>query len=424
MTSKIGKKTIQRLITLLLFIAFFCLCTPQPTHIRVGLDRIDSIDSRLRGKRVGIVANHTAVDTEGRHIVDVFNDLHGCRVTALFGPEHGFDGVEMGGKVIDDRMVTVHGIPIYSLYGKQTKPTDAMMESVDVLVFDIQDIGARFFTYISTMARVMETAAEHRKPFIVLDRPNPIGGHRMEGPILEPEFASFVGLFPIPVRHGLTVGELARMINGEGWLPGGLTVDLDVVAMEGWDRGLWLDNTNAQWIKPSPNMPSLAAATTYPGICLFEGTNISEGRGTMEPFLRIGAPWIDPGLILQGLTKEDLPGISIRPVSFTPHTLEGTAPYPKYEGQNCRGLELIVMDRDRFLPFHTALSLLRIIMHTHPDSMQWKPSHFDRLCGTDKIRKMILNGYPVDQIEKTWAEELDRFRTRRLKYLLYDDAHR
>ena len=394
-------------------------CAEQTIDVRVGLDRISTIESFLRDKRIGIVTNHTAIDAEGRHIIDLFVRTHGFNVRALFGPEHGIRGMETGGRAIEDGSDRISDIPVYSLYGQHTKPTAEMLADVDVLVFDIQDIGARFYTYISTMARAMESAAEHRKTFIVLDRPNPIGGHILEGPILQEGFASFVGLFPIPIRHGLTVGELAGMINGEGWLAGRAKADLRVVTIEGWSRPFWLDDTDVPWIKTSPNMPSLETATVYPGICLLEGTNLSEGRGTPEPFEKIGAPWLDPHVILQDLSETDLEGVTFRPITFTPRSIPGAAPHPKFEGRGCRGLELVVTDRDRFRPFRTALALLRAISKTHGDSLHWRSGHFDRLCGTDQVRKMIIDGKSLDEMETVWTGELARFRELSMQYLLY-----
>ncbi|MHC4745057.1 MAG: exo-beta-N-acetylmuramidase NamZ family protein, partial [Planctomycetota bacterium] len=271
--------------------------------VKTGLDNIASYHEMFRGKRVGIITNHTGCNSAGRHITDVFAEMEGVKVTALFGPEHGIKGSKAAGEKIDSEAGEAEDIPVYSLYGKTLKPTPEMLKNVDVLVFDIQDVGARFYTYTYTMSLAMEAAAENRKRFVVLDRPNPINGLTVEGSVLEPRFASFVGLYPIPVRHGMTVGELALMFNRQGWLKGGVRADLVVVSVGSWRRGDWYDKTGLRFIKPSPNMTDLNTAIVYPGLCLLEGTNVSEGRGTRKPFLQFGAPWIDAGELAARLNK-------------------------------------------------------------------------------------------------------------------------
>ena len=246
--------------------------------VMTGLDRVGSYKEVFEGKRLGIIANHTAYDGNGRFIVDVFKSMNDIKITALFSPEHGLWGTERDGKKIDNQIHPTYSLPIYSLYGKTQKPTSDMLQNVDVLVFDIQDIGARFYTYIYTMSLAMEAAAENSKTFVVLDRPNPINGVSVQGNILEPEQASFVGLYPIPVRHGMTVGELAKMFNEQGWLAGSAKAKLIIIPMEGWRRRMWYDRTGLRFIKPSPNMPDIETAAIYPGLFLLEETNVSEGR--------------------------------------------------------------------------------------------------------------------------------------------------
>ena len=257
-----------------------------------------------------------------------------------------------------------------------------MLKDVDVLVFDIQDVGARFYTYLYTMSLAMEAAVENGKRFVVLDRPNPINGVQVEGPVLEPAFATFVGLYPIPVRYGLTVGELARMINGEGWLTGHFTADLTVVPLTGWQRDMWYDQTDLRFINPSPNMPDLETATLYPGLCLLEGTNVSEGRGTPKPFLQFGAPWIDPNALATRLNALNLPGLRFAPASFTPTS-------SKHQGKLCHGVEIALMDRNRLVPFWTGVLIVNEIRRMYPNQFEWNASHFDRLCGTAAIRDAI-----------------------------------
>jgi len=266
------------------------LAVTCPAAVRTGLDNIGAHTDLFKGKRVGIIANHTSCNSEGKYIVDVFRAMEGVRVVALFSPEHGLRGSEEAGAKIGNGTDPISGLPVFSLYGKISKPTPQMLADVDVLVFDIQDVGARFYTYLYTMSLAMEAAAENGKRFVVLDRPNPIDGVQLEGPVLESKFATFVGLHPIPVRYGLTVGELAKTINGEGWLGRGIKADLTVVPLTGWQRHMWFDQTGLRFIKPSPNMPDLETATIYPGLCLLEGTNLSEGRARPGLFASSAPP--------------------------------------------------------------------------------------------------------------------------------------
>ena len=282
--------------------------------VRTGLDDAAHLTELLGGKRVGVIANATARDAQGRFIVDVLRALPQVRVTALFAPEHGLQAqLGAGDRVLDE---TFQGLTVYSLYGKTRQPTPAMLAEVDALVFDIQDVGARFYTYASTMTLAMAAAAECGKPFVVLDRPNPINGRTVEGNLLEPAFASFVGLWPIPVRHGLTMGELARLVAGEGWLKGPRPPDLTVVPVQGWRRSMWFDQTHLAFIRPSPNIPDPDTALVYIGLCLLEGTNVSEGRGTDRPFMQFGAPWVDGQALCTRLEALRLPGLAFEPTSF------------------------------------------------------------------------------------------------------------
>jgi len=383
-----------------------------PAAVRTGLDNVGLHKELFEGKRIGIIANHTSYDSGGKHIVDVFRTMPGVRVVALFGPEHGFRGIEEAGASIDNQTDSATGLPIHSLYGKTNKPTPQMLADVDVLVFDIQDVGARFYTYLYTMSLAMEAAAECGKRFVVLDRPNPIDGVQVEGPILEPQFATFVGLYPIPVRYGLTVGELARMINGEGWLAKGVKADLTVVPMTGWQRGMWYDQTGLRFIKPSPNMPDLETATLYPGLCLLEGTNLSEGRGTPKPFRQFGAPWIDANALAARLNALALPGVRFAPTSFTPTS-------SKHQGRECHGVEITLVDRNRLEPFWAGVLIINELCRTYPNQFEWNASHFDRLCGTDAIRKAIAGGTSVERLRPTWDAACKAFQAVGRKYFLY-----
>jgi uncharacterized protein YbbC (DUF1343 family) len=334
------------------------------------------------------------------------------KVTAFFSPEHGILGLEEAGIHIENVNDPNYQAPVYSLYGKTRKPTREMLENVDVLVFDIQDIGARFYTYIYTMSLAMEAAAEYGKRFVVLDRPNPINGLHVEGNILKPEFASFVGLYPIPVRHGMTAGELARMFNEQRWLKDGVKVDLVVIPMKDWRRSMWYDRTGLKFIKPSPNMVSLETATVYPGLCLLEGTNVSEGRGTPQPFMQFGAPWIGLGHLAAELNGLNLPGIRFEPASFTPVS-------SKYKGQQCNGVKIIVTGRDLFEPYLSGVLIVNKIFQMYPDEFQWRASHFDRLCGTSAIREAITSRSSLKKLREGWQGELKSFFLIRNKYLMY-----
>ena len=380
--------------------------------VRTGLDNVHLHASLFGGKRVGIVTNHTACDRAGRHIVEVFRAMPGVEVAALFGPEHGIYGLAEAGVKVADKKDDRFGIPVYSLYGKTAKPTSEMLKDVDVLVFDIQDIGVRFYTYVYTMAYAMEAAAENNKPFVVLDRPNPINGVTVQGNILEKDFATFVGLYPIPVRHGMTVGELARMFNGQGWLKDGIRANLTVVPMEGWKRNMWYDQTGLKFIKPSPNIPNLNTAAVYPGLCLLEGTNISEGRGTNKPFLQFGTPWTDSRKLVDELNRLSLRGLRFEPASFTP-TLS------KHTDVLCRGAEIIITDRNRLEPYSAGIQIVNTLYKMYPDRFEWRQRHFDRLCGTASIRNTIIDGKSIDELKTGWGDKLGAFLKIRKRYLLY-----
>ncbi len=380
--------------------------------VRTGLDNVHLHESLFGGKRVGIVTNHTAYDRAERHIVEVFRAMPGVEVTALFGPEHGIYGLAEAGIKVADEKDDRFGIPVFSLSGKTAKPTAEMLKDVDVLVFDIQDIGARFYTYIYTMAYAMEAAAEQGKPFVVLDRPNPINGATVQGNILEKDFATFVGLYPIPVRHGMTVGELARMFNDQGWLKNGVKANLTVVPIQGWRRDMWYDRTGLKFIKPSPNMPNLKTATVYPGLCLLEGTNISEGRGTNKPFLQFGSPWIDSKKLVNNLNRLNLRGIRFEPVSFTPTS-------SKHKGQLCCGAEIIITDRNAAEPYFAGIQIVETIYRMYPDKFQWRQRHFDRLCGTASVREAIIEEESLKNLKTGWQRDLKKFAQIRQKYLIY-----
>jgi len=332
----------------------------------------------IRGKRVGLITNHSGMDRKLRHDIDLLASAPGIKLTALFSPEHGIRGAAQAGEEVRNATDVKTGVPIHSLYGETRRPTPEMLKDIDVLVYDMQDIGSRFYTYISTLGECMEAAAQRKIPFIVLDRPNPLGGDTIEGPLLDLTFRSFVGAFAIPIRYGLTPGELA------GWIKSNLKLDLElsVVKMKHWMRGQWYEETNLIWVPPSPNIPTMASALAYPGMCLIEGTNLSEGRGTTTPFEIVGAPWVDGIKLAERLNTLALPGVLFRPVAFTP-TLS------KFSGEACQGVQLHVADRKSFRPLPSALAIIEDIRRNYPEQFQFKSSHFDRLAGTDAVRKAM-----------------------------------
>ncbi|HEY8549354.1 MAG TPA: DUF1343 domain-containing protein [Vicinamibacterales bacterium] len=374
---------------------------------------------RLRGQRVGIVANPASVDREFVHIVDRLAAADGVTLAAIFGPQHGFHAD------VQDNMIETphghspdHGVPIYSLYSETREPTPEMLAGLDVLVIDLQDVGTRVYTYIYTMANCLKVAAREGLPVIVCDRPNPIGGEAVEGPVLQPGLESFVGLFPIPLRHGMTIGELARLFNEEF----GLGATLEVVPMEGWRRGMYWDATGLPWIIPSPNMPTLDTAIVYPGQVLFEGTQLSEGRGTTRPFELVGAPWIHATSFARTLNAYGLPGVHFRPVTFEPT-------FHKFARQTCGGVQVHVTDRAGFRPVLTTTALLREFRAAAPDRFAWRQPPYeyehekmpiDILAGTPQLREGVDRGDDPRAIASAWEAGVGAFLPLRERFLLYE----
>ncbi|WP_232310381.1 exo-beta-N-acetylmuramidase NamZ family protein [Mesobacillus selenatarsenatis] len=368
----------------------------------------------IKGKRVGLITNPTGVDQNLNSVVDLlFNDPD-VELTALYGPEHGVRGSAQAGAYVEYYIDEKTQLPVYSLYGKTKKPTPDMLENVDVLLFDIQDVGTRFYTYIYTMAYAMEAAKENDIPFIVLDRPNPLGGQKVEGPVLETEYKSFVGNYEIPLRHGMTVGELARLFNEEFNIGANLTV----VEMDRWKRTMNYDDTPLEFVMPSPNMPTLDTAFVYPGAALIEGTNVSEGRGTTKPFELIGAPFINSDDLSAKLNSLNLPGVKFRAASFTPT-------FSKHAGKLSHGIQIHITDQDSFEPIVTGLHIVKTIHDMYPENFQFRAedsrgiSFFDLLTGNGWIREEIEAGTSVEDIQNMWEAELNEFKQVREKYLLY-----
>lgn len=388
--------------------------------LTTGAERLAAEDfAPIQGTRVGLITNHTATVGD-RHLADVLHASEAVELTALFGPEHGIRGDLPAGARIDDAVDEETGVAVYSLYGEIRKPTPEMLENVDVLMFDIQDVGARFYTYISTMGYGMQAAAEKRIPFVVLDRPNPLGGERVEGFMLEPGLESFVGLYPIPIAHGMTVAELALMIQGEKMLPGLDKLELRVVPMEGWKRDLLWSDLDREWNPPSPNIPDFPTALIYPGSCFFEGTTASEGRGTREPFMVVGAPWIDAQKLADDLNGRDLPGLRFEPVKFTPVSIQHMATKPKFRDQEIQGVRHVITDQAEVMPVAAGVHLLEAFLNQAPDKEAFfREGTIQRLSGTRRLHKELLEGKPAAEIAQSWADGVREFKELRGQYLLY-----
>lgn len=373
----------------------------------------------LKDKNVAIVTNHTAVLKNGVHLIDTLYSL-GINISALFGPEHGIRGKASAGEKVRDGFDNKTGAPVFSLYGKNRKPTKVMLKNTDVILFDIQDVGARFYTYISTMYNVMSAAAEFGIPVIVLDRPNPINGSFVDGPVLELQNKSFVGIAPIPIAHGMTIGELAKYFKGERLLETDKEIDLTVIKCEGWQREYFFDETDLPWVNPSPNINSIEAALIYPGMCLIEATNVSEGRGTNKPFLNIGAPFIDNHELIKSLELSEIEGVEFLPVEFTPVSIEGVANNPKYEGEKCYGIEFKLTDRNKFNPVRLAINLIYEMKRLFPENFRINEKWMTKLYGSDNFFVMLEEGKTPIEIINSYQEQLNKFRQIRKKYLLYN----
>jgi uncharacterized protein YbbC (DUF1343 family) len=385
--------------------------------VRLGSDVLLG-SQHLRGARVGVVCNHASVDHAYRHVVDRLNESPGVELAAIFGPQHGFRS-----DVQDNMIETPHGddparrVPVYSLYSDTREPSADMLLGLDALVIDLQDIGARIYTYIYTMANCLRAAARHDLPVIVCDRPNPTGGRQVEGAALAPGFESFVGQFPLPMRHGMTIGELAKLFNDHF----GIGATLEIAPMERWHREMYWDQTRLPWVMPSPNMPTLDTAIVYPGTVLFEGTLLSEGRGTTRPFELVGAPWIDADRFAAAMNAHELPGVYFRPAAFQPT-------FQKHAQQTCGGVQIHVLDRDDFRPVLTGVALIDMFRRFDPGRFAWRPPPYeyeqhkapiDILAGSDALRRQIETETPLQAIEASWHADEKAFERLRRPYLLY-----
>jgi uncharacterized protein YbbC (DUF1343 family) len=376
-------------------------------RVKSGLEHLLNQDAaELRGKRVGLVTHPAAVLPDLTGVLDALLGA-GVQVTALFASEHGLVGAAADGALVGDGVDAHTGLPIYSLYGSTYEPTPAMLQDVDVVVFDMQDVGARFYTFLSTLFYVLKGTAQARKPVIVLDRPNPITGTHVEGPLVDPGCESFVGIAPIPIRHGLTLGELACYLNAEC----NLGAELNVVKMQGWERGMWFDGTDLPWVPTSPNMPHPSTTVVYPGMCLLEGTNLSVGRGTAIPFEICGASWLDGRALATQLNALATSGARFRLIQFRP-----TA--NRYAGELCEGIQVHVTEREALRPVSLGLQVIAAVRALAPTQFEWN-AHFDRLMGSPRIREALDVGRAPADLIAEWAEVESAFADARAPYLLY-----
>lgn len=372
-------------------------------EVKLGIDLIDDNLAIFEGKNVGLITNATGVNSNFKSTIDILYEK--VNLVALFAPEHGIRGAAAAGQTIGNEIDPVTGLTVYSLYGSTSTPTKEMMNNIDILCIDIQDVGARFYTYIYTMSRAMQACKTYGKQFVVFDRPNPVSGNVFEGNILDMNYSSGIGLYPIIQRHGLTIGEIARLFNKEY----GIDCSLYVIEMQNWSRDLYIDETTCPWILPSPNMPTLDTALVYTGTCIFEGTNLSEGRGTTRPFELIGAPWIDSIALANRLNSLNLEGVYFRPAAFTPTT-------SKHSGKTCYGVQVHVLDRTTFKPVKVGWTMVDIIREMYPDNFGYTSS-FNLLSGCSYLKE---DSYTLDQLYEILEKDTNTFANTRSKYLLYN----
>jgi uncharacterized protein YbbC (DUF1343 family) len=411
------------------FITFFTPgCTTQPEqnttiiNVTVGADRLfNEFTSLIDGKRVALVSNHSGRLSDGTHLADALFVYPDAELVVLFGMEFNIRSNDYSlPRDAESATDPETGLPKHSLYGSIHKPTDEMLEGVDVIVFDIQEVGARFYEHINILGFVMEAAAENDIEVVVLDRPNPLNGNQMDGFITDDEFLFGFGAFgKVPVIHGMTMGELALLYNGERMLRGGHQTTLHVVEMQGWNRSMWYDETGIEWSRPSPNLPTFDSILAYAGTCLFEGLNISEGRGTEKPFEYIGAPWIDHHAVAGMLNELKLPGVSFEMIEFTPARMPFHGREPFLSGERCNGIYVNVTDRNVFEPYKTGVAMVWAIHELHADRMEWNEHSWDRLTGTRRLISMLRSGSHPTEIFAAWEDELETFRRTREPYLLY-----
>ncbi len=388
--------------------------------MQIGLDIFEkNWPKKLKGARVGLLVHPASVNKRLEHAVDCFLKSRKIELKVLFGPQHGIRGETQDNMVewqgFRDKKT---GIPVYSLYSQTRKPWPSMLKDINVMVIDMQDVGSRYYTFIWTMELCMQACLEMNKSVIILDRPNPLGGVVTEGPVLDMNYASFVGQRPLPVRHGMTIGEIGNYLKNE-FYP---SPDFHVIPMKGWKRKMWFDETGLPWVMPSPNIPTPDTAIVYPGMCLLEGTNLSEGRGTTHPFEIFGAPFIEPEILVKEIKKFNLPGVIFRPMYFQPT-------FQKHAGKLCGGAQIHVINREKFKPFKTGVAVIKAVHDLYPEYFEWKQPPYeyetekmpiDVLAGTDKLRKNIESGESLEYMERWWKEQCLEFNKMvRKRFLIY-----
>jgi uncharacterized protein YbbC (DUF1343 family) len=404
----------------LLIIFFISLFTIRiNSQIINGDDLLFSENINLiNGKRVGVVCNQSSILSNGTHLIDDLIEQDNVKVNAIFTPEHGFKGIAEAGEVIDYKNTIYKGIPIISLYNKDKKPSKEILKNVDVLIFDIQDVGARFYTYTSTMYYVLEAAGENNIPVIILDRPVPIGGNYIDGPVLDNRFKSFVGIAPIPIASGMTIAELANYFVGEKLISSWKNISLKIIKCKNWKREI-PNEFYSKWNPPSPNINSFETALVYPGACLIEGANISEGRGTRLPFLQIGAPFLESREIIEELNLLKIKGVEFQPVNFIPMDISEMATNPKYKNQSCNGIKIKIIDPNKFESVKFGVKLLYVLVKLYGDKIKFNEKSFDRLAGGSVLREQLQNKINPNIIFTSWQKDLQNFKKIRNQYLLY-----
>lgn len=392
----------------------------QRCCVKTGLDLFErNWPKELKGSRVGLLVHPASVNRRLEHAINLFIKSRKLELKAIFGPQHGIYGETQDNMIEWEGFCDPQtGLPVYSLYGHTRRPTPQMLKEIDVMVIDMQDIGSRYYTFIWTMELCMQICLEMNKSVVVLDRPNPIGGHLTEGPVLDMAYASFVGQRPLPIRHGMTIGEIGNYLKNE-FYP---SLDFHVITIQGWERKMWFDNTGLPWVMPSPNMPTLDTSTVYPGMCLLEGTNLSEGRGTTRPFEIFGAPFIEHEKLVKKLKEFKLSGVVFRPMYFQPT-------FQKYAGKLCGGAQIHIINREKFKPFKTGVAILKAVYDLYPKDFSWRQPPYeyetekmpiDILAGTDRLRRDIEEGTGIDIMEEWWEQQRLQFQRQiRRRYLIY-----
>jgi len=384
-------------------------------NLQSGLDAFEEEDFHLlHGKNIALVINHTSINSQGIHILELLSNYGNINIKSIFTPEHGLKGNFSAGEKVSNIFDKDLGITIISLYGEQREPQLNDLDMLDYIIFDIQDIGSRYYTYISTLTYILNAASKANIPVILLDRPNPLG-RKVSGPIISSDFYSFTGMHPIPIRHGMTIGELALMINNENWLQSKKKVKLIIYKIENWDTMPGYFS-----LPPSPNIPNFESALIYNGMCLLEGTNLSEGRGTRSPFLLFGAPWMNSNKILKELNNKNLKGVRFYQKTFKPISITGVAKYPKYQDRLCHGIQVSVIDENKINPLEVAFSVLKIVYKNHPEHFSFNNNNFiSKLYGSNDIKNNIINKDSISILLNDWNKDSSNFELSRKPYLLY-----